>query len=268
MTRGNAKKGKQQQQQQQQQQAGKKHKERKKNKAEQFAPYAPVSSAAGAALPKNWPMPPAVFLAACTYVPASLRTLDVRLPAQAGIQEAGALLACTTRTCASVRIRGLTELGLTTHPAYPQRGLFAARDLPPRQLVLEYRGLVTLREAASSTSDYVLGFGDRLAIDADQCGNEARFVNDYRGVAARPNVEFREFIVGPISASNAASSSATEDASPTAEKQLPTAPTVPAHCVRMGVWTLDQPVKRGQELLVNYGKGYWRSRGLLRETVS
>ena len=31
-----------------------------------------------------------------------------------------------------------------------------------------------------------------LSIDAAKSGNEARFINDYRGVADRPNAEFRE----------------------------------------------------------------------------
>jgi hypothetical protein len=47
------------------------------------------------------------------------------------------------------------------------------------------------------TLDYDLCFdrrsdGQILAIDTQDCGNEGRFINDYRGVAVKPNVEFKD----------------------------------------------------------------------------
>jgi SET domain-containing protein len=72
-----------------------------------------------------------------------------------------------------------------------------------------------------------------LAIDASRFGNEARFINDFRGVLSRPNVEFREY----------------QD---TKTQQ-----------VRMGVFVLSVPIDKGQELCVTYGKSFWRERGVL-----
>jgi hypothetical protein len=233
-------------------------------------------------LPKSWPAT-VTFLKKCIYQPAHLNRQLTQWPLYTSVETQQTTQGIINRASTQVRIRSLVDLGLTTHPAYPQSGLFAARDLPPRQLVLEYRGVVTTRDMASQTSDYVLGFGDDLAIDAEQCGeyrcevarvltltcsqcvgNEARFINDYRGVAPRPNVEFREFIIGPLPESAIAKSS---DDTSSEDSKKPLVYTVPAHCVRMGVWTLDRPVKRGQELLVSYGKGYWRERGLLRNAA-
>ncbi|KAI0830017.1 hypothetical protein F5Y06DRAFT_282296 [Hypoxylon sp. FL0890] len=85
-----------------------------------------------------------------------------------------------------------------SHPANGQSGLFAAKQLPPGSLILPYYGIVHSSLPPYSTfhekSDYDLWL-DRdaaLAVDADKAGNEARFVNDYRGVKERPNSEFRE----------------------------------------------------------------------------
>ena len=131
------------------------------------------------------------------------------------------------------------------HPAFGQCGLFAAKKLLPGQFVLDYRGVVTRSEHESKTSDYTLAFvedgPELLTLDAESAGNEARFINDFRGcpphqpgVPSRANVRFQ----------------ARTD----------------ARGVRhMGVYVLNGvTVARGQELLLSYGKGYWIARGLLR----
>lgn len=77
-----------------------------------------------------------------------------------------------------------------------------------------------------------------MAVDAALQGNEARFVNDYRGVGPRANAEFR-----------------------------------PAFCERwgemcVGVWVLGEGkkggngngIRKGEEILVSYGKGFWDER--------
>jgi hypothetical protein len=60
-------------------------------------------------------------------------------------------------------------------------------------------------------------------------GNEARFINDYRGIKARPNAMFgdRRTVTGEL---------------------------------RMSVWSSSEGVKKGEEILVSYGKAWWRAR--------
>ncbi|KAJ1652447.1 hypothetical protein IWQ61_007220 [Dispira simplex] len=151
----------------------------------------------------------------------------------------------------TVAIRTIVDL---THPACGEYGLFATRPLTPGTLLLVYQGLVTHYDEADPQSDYVLGLDAtewfrlahrlatvahqpstalvplRLAIDAATMGNEARFINDYRGIAAQPNVEFTDFIHETTGT------------------------------VNMGVWVRHHPIAAGQELLVNYGKSFWKSR--------
>lgn len=91
-----------------------------------------------------------------------------------------------------------------------------------------------------AASDYDLSL-DRelqLAIDAQRKGNEARFINDYRGVADRPNAEFKE-VWDPRRRERG-----------------------------MAVWVLGEGrsgkgrggVKKGDEILVSYGRGFWGAR--------
>ena len=86
-----------------------------------------------------------------------------------------------------------------SHPACGQSGLFAAKLLPPGTHILDYTGLLHSCPIAScAKSDYDLAFLDRdasLAIDGAGMGNEARFINDYHGVAPSPNAVFEEYFV-------------------------------------------------------------------------
>jgi hypothetical protein len=87
-------------------------------------------------------------------------------------------------------------------------------------------------------SDYDLWL-DReadLAVDASLQGNEARFVNDYRGVKDKPNAEFG---VGWSETWNE---------------------------LIVGFWVLGKAgekkggIRKGEEILVSYGKGFWGGR--------
>lgn len=90
-----------------------------------------------------------------------------------------------------------------------------------------------------ANSDYDLSL-DRemgIGIDADRKGNEARFINDYRGIAEKPNAEFRELWD---------------------EKSGERG---------MGVWVLPEGrsgkgkgIRKGEEILVSYGRGFWGAR--------
>ncbi|PHH87875.1 hypothetical protein CDD83_8284 [Cordyceps sp. RAO-2017] len=142
--------------------------------------------------------------------------------------------------------------------------MFAAQDLRPGTFILAYLGRVhggaascssgscpgsasnssssSCRGCSSSAaqqSDYDLWL-DRdagLAVDAAREGNEGRFVNDYRGVRDRPNAEFGV-----------------------------------AWCERwqqlcVGFWVVgggaraaSKGIRKGDEILVSYGKGFWQER--------
>jgi hypothetical protein len=130
----------------------------------------------------------------------------------------------------------------TNHPACGEYGLFCA--LPdgaaPGTWLLDYVGRITLGENQDIQSDYVSDFGEHseLACDANTFGNEARFLNDFRNTGNHPNVEFnfRRDKHGEL---------------------------------RQGVYVKLKKdskvegfdgVKQHEELLVSYGKSYWRSR--------
>ena len=133
-----------------------------------------------------------------------------------------------------VRIRTITD---PHHPAFGQRGLFVAQNLKPRQWIINYGGeLVRDDEPQAETSDYCLGYGKACCIDACNAGNESRFVNDYRGVpgATRNNVEFSEY----------------------------EPPSTAGDIAIVGFRVGPLGIKRGDELLTSYGKGFWRGRGM------
>ncbi|OHE93445.1 SET domain-containing protein [Colletotrichum orchidophilum] len=187
--------------------------------------------------PKNWPSGLPYFSApahsgllsqtqrhAITQKPADVPDI----PAQA-----------TVLPSPSVKITPITDPG---HPAKGQYGLFAARHLKPGTFILPYLGTVhpEVQEAGMEKSDYDLWLdrGAEVAVDADKGGNEARFINDYRGVRERPNAEFRE-----------------------------------VWCQRwnqkcMAVWVLPEGkngrgkggIGKAEEVLVSYGKGFWGCR--------
>ncbi|CZT07562.1 uncharacterized protein RAG0_12965 [Rhynchosporium agropyri] len=165
----------------------------------------------------------------------------------------------------------ITPITKPSHPAYGQSGLFAAKDLKPGTFILQYLGEIhasplpapghpdpdppakaqlhpkvetearakRLDPHASSNYDLSLDRETGLGIDADKRGNEARFINDYRGVGAKPNAEFKDvWDVG--------------------RKER-----------GMGVWVLPEGksgkgkrkgIRKGEEILVSYGRGFWDAR--------
>ncbi|GKT44086.1 uncharacterized protein ColSpa_04267 [Colletotrichum spaethianum] len=185
------------------------------------------------AQPKNWPagLP---YLSAPAHsrllTPAQRQTISQKsadlpdIPAQA-----------TVLPSPLVKITPITD---DTHPAKGQSGLFAARHLKPGTFVLPYLGTVHPEMPSESDYDLWLDREAEVAVDADKSGNEARFVNDYRGIAERPNAEFRE-----------------------------------VWCQRfrqrcMAVWVLPEGkngrgkggIGKGEEILISYGKGFWGTR--------
>ncbi|KAJ3355116.1 hypothetical protein HDU83_004013 [Entophlyctis luteolus] len=172
----------------------------------------------------------------------------------------------------------ITRITDPRHPANGQFGLFATADLHCGQHVVDYIGeVIRADDDRVKTSDYVLDFGGggegirisiggsadaevRLAIDGARVGNEGRMVNDFRGVPAPPDYTHKSF---------AKKKSANPEYAGFANKSKAN---VEFRCyinrsccgeMRMGLFVCDaRGIKRGQELLVSYGKGYWASRGL------
>ncbi|KAI8962661.1 hypothetical protein F5Y11DRAFT_183736 [Daldinia sp. FL1419] len=211
------------------------------------------------ATPKNWP-PSIPYLQQPSYAPHVTKTQQQALRIRA--PELTTEIPRAFPRGPSVLAR-IIPIDSPSHPAHGQAGLFAARPLPPGSLVLPYYGVVHSslppHSLAHDSSDYDLWL-DRdgaLAVDAAGAGNEARFVNDYRGVAARPNCEFREcwdsrrgekcMAVFVLPAGKNAGKKAAAG------------------------------VAKGEELLVSYGKGFWGKRrdelqeedgGIAEETTS
>ena len=130
-----------------------------------------------------------------------------------------------------------------SHPAYPQSGLFAARQLASGTHILDYTGLLhSCPLPTCENSDYDLAFLDRdasVAIDGASMGNEARFINDYHGIRDNPNAVFEEYYAKVKGLKG---------------REIWEA--------RMGVWVspLCNSIAKGEEICLSYGKGYWRAR--------
>ncbi|KAF2687896.1 hypothetical protein K458DRAFT_414964 [Lentithecium fluviatile CBS 122367] len=137
----------------------------------------------------------------------------------------------------------ITPIANPSHPANGQSGLFASQHLPPDSFILPYLGYVHGQADTDGASDYDLSL-DRaygIGVDASKMGNEARFINDYRGVSARANAEFRDIFV--------------DVGGDKVEK-------------RVGVFVLSagksrkraKGIGKSEEILVSYGKGFWSER--------
>ncbi|KAJ7139778.1 hypothetical protein C8R44DRAFT_765388 [Mycena epipterygia] len=128
-----------------------------------------------------------------------------------------------------VKIRRISE---ANHPACGQLGLFAARKIPAKTHVVDYIGEVHCDPR--DDSDYDLSLfrnGDlSVGIDASRMGNEGRFVNDYRGIPGqdKPNAVFVDI-------------------------------RMPSGELMMRIESC-KTIKKGEEILVSYGKAWWQAR--------
>ena len=217
--------------------------------------------------PQNWPAS-LHYLTAPSYSPALTKAQLTAIRTQPPDDE-DVYFSAGFKTGKNVRITPITD---QRHPAYGQSGLFAARDLKPGELIVVYLGEThpgSYNDGGSgggaqprsnnphADSDYDLWL-DRaadVAVDAARAGNEARFINDYRGVPGlaqrRPNAEFR--VVWD---------------SQRGEKVMAVF-VLPAGKKAVGK-ALTVGVSKGQEILVSYGKGFWqeRSEGLESERAA
>lgn len=195
--------------------------------------------AAGSGVPKGWPLD-IVYIRTLVYSKGLTADLKV-LNSSNNASTPPSTISLPLGPSQAVRIGAISD---SSHPANGQHGLFAARHLEPDSLILPYLGLVHGREDADPNSDYDLSLDRELGVgvDATKFGNEARFINDYRGVGpARPNAEFREMWAGVGNGKS--------------EKI-------------MGVYVLSagksgkrsKGIAKGEEILVSYGKGFWSER--------
>ena len=173
-----------------------------------------------ASKPKGWP-------ADVVHISASIYHSSV--PKEILSQLQGSKPSKNILPCSLVRIRRINEIA---HPAKGQSGLFATKKIPPNTFILFYLGEV--HADAREASDYDLSLfrtqeGTSIGVDAQKMGNEARFINDYRGVTVKPNAIFKEVRteVGEL---------------------------------RIGIWSATTEIKKGEEVLVSYGKGWWKAR--------
>lgn len=201
-------------------------------------------------LPKNWP-PNMPYLTVPTYskslTPIHLSVLRTKS------QDILDIPANTPKgPCALVKITPITT---SSHPANRQSGLFTTKDLKPGTFILQYIGEIhasplpfashdaepafsnSIDPHANSNYDLSLDREHGIGIDADKKGNEARFINDYRGIAEKPNAEFKEVWD---------------------ERRKERG---------MGVWVLPEGksgkgkgIRKGEEILVSYGRGFWSAR--------
>jgi hypothetical protein len=199
------------------------------------------------AVPKNWPFT-LPYLTTPSYSPSL--TPDHISSLQTRPKDAISIPANTPKEpCSLVRI---TPIITPSHPANGQCGLFATKDLKPGTFILQYLGEIhvssittsspsdtptTIDPHANSNYDLSLDRELGLGIDADKKGNEARFINDYRDIAEKPNAEFKEIWD---------------------ERRKERG---------MGVWVLPEGksgkgkgIRKGEEILVSYGRGFWGAR--------
>ncbi|KAJ3124574.1 hypothetical protein HK100_011187 [Physocladia obscura] len=170
----------------------------------------------------------------------------------------------------------IVRINNSKHPANGQNGLFAITDIPPNTHIVDYVGeIISADSEQVKTSDYVLDFGGggegvsleaadgreiRLAVDGAVVGNEGRMVNDFRGVPAEPDYSKRSF-------NKKKSATAAEFAhfanKSKANVEFRSYVNAKTREMRMGLFCCEaKGIRKGQELLISYGKGYWASRGL------
>jgi len=100
---------------------------------------------------------------------------------------------CQGNSSSIYEIRTITK---KDHPAFGQRGLFAKSEIEKDIIIGEYTGKVLKRRKNQKCGQYtcILYQDDEVMIDVDaeECGNEIRFINDYRDITAHPNVKYEK----------------------------------------------------------------------------
>ncbi|KAF2495142.1 hypothetical protein BU16DRAFT_461771 [Lophium mytilinum] len=192
-----------------------------------------------AVLPKGWPSD-------TTYIGRPAYSKQLTPEVLTALNTPATTSATTTiKSAAPYSNVRITPISSPTHPAHNQHGLFATRNLQPDTLILPYLGYAHGKADEDPASDYDLSLHRELAIgvDATKMGNEARFINDYRGVGLGPNAEFREVWL---------------DVGGGAVEKVIAVYVLSAG--KSGKGTRARGIKSGEEILVSYGKGFWEER--------
>jgi len=236
-----------------------------------------------ATLPKNWPSDVAFLRKPQISAPLSPTALQIQDP---NIDDNNG-----TKHPATTHIRIHTPPAVpsplvaikpittpTSHPARGQRGLFACTALAPGSFILFYQGAVHDSSSTDPHSDYDLSLDrDRdLAVDATRAGNEARFINDYRGVRVHgPNAEFRDCVVGVgsgvwerrigvfvLSAGHAAAAGGSASGKGKGKKGGKSGKDGKGggKAAAAAAAARARGIAKGEEIVVSYGKGFWDAR--------
>ncbi|KPM42891.1 Nucleoporin [Neonectria ditissima] len=165
-----------------------------------------------------------------------------------------------TTPSALVRIQ---TIATTSHPAKGQCGLFATQNLAAGSFIMPYLGRVHSGAASAADSDYDLWLdrGADAAVDAASEGNEGRYVNDFRGVRERANAEFRtvwcerfgELCVGVWVVGGGGKKKGKQRQQKKSGKAR-IKEKIKGKGARM------EGIKKGEEICVSYGKGFWDER--------
>lgn len=199
------------------------------------------ASSKASGTPKGWPSG-VTYISKPVYSKAlNLQTLEslnsVPKPLPANVVK------MSSNPAQLVRITAITE---SSHPANGQCGLFATQSLPPDTFILPYLGYFHVKEDADPNSDYDLSLDRELGVgvDATRMGNEARFINDYRGVGPPgPNAEFREMLVDMGNG-----------------KLIKVMGVFVRSAGKNAKGKRAKGISKGDEILVSYGKGFWSER--------
>lgn len=190
-------------------------------------------------MPKDWPEGTKYLRAPSYSKTLPKEKLNTILLSKVGLSSKDPVL--TTRgPYTNVRITPIKD---SSHPAHGQYGLCATQHLVSDSFILPYLGYVHDQSDLDETSNYDLSLDRELGVgvDASNMGNEARFINDYRGISSGPNAEFRDILV--------------DVGFGILEK-------------RVGIFVLSagksgkraKGISRGEEILISYGKGFWAGR--------
>jgi hypothetical protein len=121
------------------------------------------------------------------------------------------------------------EIKIITDPSHivcGERGVFAEKEFKVGDIIGQYTGKIVTSDAFGKYVASLKTDDDLLGVDAENTGNEMRFINDYRNIKPEPNCQLSHTSV---------------DGKP-----------IVLVCV-------VKQINENDELLLNYGEGYWKS---------
>lgn len=120
-----------------------------------------------------------------------------------------------------IEIRVITD---PNHVVTGERGVFAEKDFKIGDIIGQYTGKIVSSGAFGKYVALLQTDDDLLGVDAGDMGNETRYINDYRNITDKPNCQLSHTSV---------------DGKPVI------------------LVTVINNINTNDELLLNYGEGYW-----------